>query len=377
MRKDTTIWVGLDVHKDTISSCSLVCEGLEETSCTFANNEKEIRRYFRKLATQGTVRACYEAGPCGYHVRRQLEAMGIECVVIAPSLIPTKAGDRVKTDRRDARKLARYFRAGELTPIRVPSEKEEAVRDLVRARDQLRRDAARQRHRLSKFLLRHGLVWRETRNWSKAHWAWMRQLKFGEPAAQKTLDEYIAVVDFSLDRLKALDRDLEELADQEPWKPYVERLRCLRGVDTLTALSVLVEIQDFRRFTSPRDLMSFVGLTPSQHSSAGKSKPGAITKAGNGRVRRLLIEAAWHCARKPQMAGTLRARSLGQSEQTRAIAMKAQARLYKRFHWLTSHGKTANVAVTAVARELLGFMWAIVVEPGNAGSQSGTSPAGG
>lgn len=377
MKKDTTIWVGLDVHKDTISSCSLVDNGQEETASTFVNDEKEIRRHIKKLAARGTVRVCYEAGPCGYHVRRQLEAMGVECVVIAPSLIPTKAGDRVKTDRRDARKLVRYFRAGELTPIRVPSETEEAVRDLVRARDQLRRDAARQRHRLAKFLLRHGLVWRETRNWTKAHWDWMRQLKLDQPAAQKTLDEYLIIVDFSLDRLGSLDGDLERIAQQEPWKTHVDRLRCLRGVDTLTALSVLVEIQDFRRFTSPRELMSFVGLTPSQHSSAGKGKPGSITKTGNGRVRRLVVEAAWHCARKPQMAKALRARSRGQPEQVRAVAMKAQLRLYKRFHWLTSHGKTANVAVTAVARELLGFMWAIVVDPDQASTPGGAPLPGG
>ncbi|HYC56200.1 MAG TPA: IS110 family transposase [Candidatus Binatia bacterium] len=362
MKDCTTIWVGLDVHKDTISSCSLVGDGTEETACTFANTERELRRHVKKLASKGTLRVCYEAGPCGYHVRRQLEAMGVDCVVIAPSLIPTKAGDRVKTDRRDARKLVRYFRAGELTPIRVPTEAEEAVRDLVRARDQLRKDAARQRHRLAKFLLRHGLVWRETRNWTKAHWAWMRKLKLEQPAAQKTLEEYLTIVDFALDRLKALDVDLAEVAEQQPWKSQVDRLRCLRGIDTLSALSIVVEIQDFRRFTKPGELMSFVGMTPSQHSSGGKTRTGAITKAGNGRVRRLLVEAAWTYARKPQVAAAFRARSQSQPPHIRAIALKAQYRLHKRFHWLTSHGKPSTVAVTAVARELLGFMWAISVD---------------
>ena len=361
MPENTIVWVGLDVHKDTISACSAIGNSKEEDACAFANDEKQLRRYVRKLSAKGEVRVCYEAGPCGYHVRRQLTGMGVHCEVIAPSLIPTKAGDKVKTDKRDARKLLRYFRAGELTPIRVPTEAEEAVRDLVRARDQLRQDSARQRHRLSKFLLRHGFVWRETRNWTKAHWAWMRQLKLEQPAAQKTLDEYLVTVDFTLDRLKSLDGELDRIADQEPWKQHVARLRCLRGIDTLSALSILVEIQDFRRFKAPNDLMSFVGVTPSQHSSAGKGRPGAITKTGNGRVRRLLVEAAWHYARKPQMAGAVRTRSLGQPEHVRAIAMKAQLRLYKRYHWLTSRGKTPNAAVVAVARELVGFMWAIIV----------------
>ena len=259
-KRTTTITVGLDVHKDTIAVCWLRGDSREEDTCQIPNEPRAIRRLFRRLGAEGALQVCDEAGPCGFPVRRQLQAMGIACAVIAPSLIPRRPGERVKTDRRDARKLARFYRAGELTPIHIPTETEEAVRDLLRCREDLGEDVTRQRHRLGKFLLRHGRIWREGRPWTLRHWTWLRAERFDDPTAQRTCDEYLAHHDFGIDRLRALDRELEALAEQPPWQPLVARLRCLRGIDTLSALTLLAEIQDFHRFRSPRELMSFVGL---------------------------------------------------------------------------------------------------------------------
>lgn len=363
MKKNSTItWVGLDVHKDTIAVCWLRGDSQVEETREIANEERAIRTLFKRLAGEGEVRACYEAGPCGYPVRRQLEQMGIACDVIAPAMIPRRPGDRIKTDSRDARKLARLYRAGELTPIRVPTEGEEAVRDLVRCREDLGEDVTRMRHRLSKFLLRHGRIWRVTRNWTERHWAWLRTQRFDDPAAQRTLDEYLAQLDFGVDRLRALDREIAAVAEKEPWKPMVGRLRCLRGIDTLSALTLLAEVQDFRRFRSPRELMNFVGLVPSIRASGSSEHRGPITKNGNAHVRRVLVEAAWHYRHRPMMAGRLRERSEGQSEAVRTEAMKAQHRLHHRYRRLVGRGKRPQVAVVAVARELAAFVWALLVK---------------
>jgi transposase len=363
MKKNTRItWVGLDVHKDTIAVCWLRADSQAEETREIPNEERAIRTLFKRLAADGELRTCYEAGPCGYPVRRQLEQMGIACDVIAPAMIPRRPGDRIKTDSRDARKLARLYRAGELTPIRVPTEAEEAVRDLVRCREDLCQDVTRMRHRLLKFLLRHGRIWRDTRNWTDRHWAWLRAQRFPLPAAQRTLDEYLAQLDFGIDRLRTLDAEIATVADKEPWKPLVGRLRCLRGIDTLSALTLLVEIQDFRRFRSPRELMNFVGLVPSIHSSGASVHRGSITKSGNAHVRRVLVEAAWHYRHRPMMAGRLRERAAGQPEPIRTEAMKAQHRLHMRYRHLVGHGKRPPVAVVAVARELCGFIWALLVK---------------
>ena len=363
MKKSTRItWVGLDVHKDTIAVCWLHADSRAEETREIPNEERAIRTLFKRLAGEGELRTCYEAGPCGYPVRRQLEQMGIACDVIAPAMIPRRPGDRIKTDSRDARKLARLYRAGELTPIRVPTEAEEAVRDLVRCREDLGQDVTRMRHRLLKFLLRHGRIWRDTRNWTDRHWAWLRTQRFELPAGQRTFDEYLAQLDFGIDRLHALDAEIAAVADQEPWKQPVGRLRCLRGIDTLSALTLLVEIQDFRRFRSPRELMNFVGLVPSIHASGGSEHRGSITKSGNAHVRRVLVEAAWHYRHRPMMAGHLRRRAEGQAEAIRTEAMKAQHRLHKRYRHLVGHGKPRPVAVVAVARELCGFIWALLVK---------------
>ena len=362
MESVSTIWIGLDVHKDTIAVCRLGGDEQREEACQIPNDLRAIRKLFGRLAKQGELRVCYEAGPCGYELRRELERMSIACEVIAPSLIPRRPGERIKTDRRDARKLARLYRAGELTTIHVPTAAEEAVRDLVRCRDDLRQDLMRMRHRLLKFVLRHGRIWRESRNWTQGHLVWLRSQRFDDLAAQRTFEEYFAQLDFTLDRVRVLDAELARVAEQNPWKPLVERLVCLRGISTLSALTLLAEIQDFHRFRSPRDLMSFVGLVPSLYASGGTERRGSITKSGNSHVRRILVEAAWQYRHRPQWVGRLRQRSQGQPEAVRAEAMKAQHRLHLRYRRLLGRGKPSQVVCTAIARELCGFVWALLVK---------------
>lgn len=355
----TTLFVGLDVHKESISVC--VLEGTQKEArpvVTIPNEPGQIRRVFAKLKREGTVRACYEAGACGYEVYRQLAAMTIECDVIAPSMIPIRAGDRIKTDRRDAEKLARLFRAGELVSVRVPSEAEEALRDLVRCREALREDILRERHRLLKFLLRHGRI-HQGQHWTQDHWTWVRKQRFENPAANVTFVEYLSRLEGTISRQRAIDEEIAAAAEREPYKQKVAHLRCLRGIDTLSAVALVAEICDFRRFDHPRELMAFVGLVPSEQSSGGKQRRGSITKTGNAHARRILVEAAWNYRHRPGQSKTIRARWKDQPPQIVAHAWKAQERLHRRFYRLTSRGKAKNVATVAVARELCGFVWAI------------------
>lgn len=358
--KNRTLYVGMDVHKESISVS--VLEGQEREgrpTVKLPNDPKQLRRLFGRLKKEGPVRACYEAGSCGYEVHRLLASMGIECDVVAPTLIPVRVGDRVKTDRRDAEKLARLYRAGELTSIRVPTEAEEALRDLVRCREDVREDVLRERHRLLKFLLRHGRVFQEGKHWSQAHWAWLRRQRFDEPSAQTVFVEYLNRLETTLDRLKALDRELAQAAEREPYKAVVGRLRCLRGIDTLSAIALIAEICDFKRFEHPRELMSFLGLVPSERSSGGKQRRGSITKTGNGHARRVLVEASWHYRHPPRRSATIKARWKDQPQTIIDHAWKAQERLHRRHVRLTSRGKPSQVATVAVARELCGFLWAI------------------
>lgn len=362
------IWVGMDVHKDTIAVHWLRGLGDQEgDECTIPNDSKAIRKLMKRLSKEGEVRVCYEAGPCGYSVRRQLMALGIHCDVIAPAKIPRMPGDRVKTDRRDARKLARYYRAGDLTVIQVPTGEQEALRALLRCREDLLEDLHGQRQRLLKFLDLQGRAWREGDNWTEKHWAWLRAQRFEFEASQRAYDEYLQVVALMRDRLASLDKEAELLADKEPMKGLVARLCCLRGIRTLTALTLIAEIIDFRRFKSPRELMSFLGVTPSLYSSANTRRSGSITKAGNAHARRVLVEAAWHYRHRPQLAGSLRKRCEGQPDWVRSKAFIAQQRLNYKYRKLTAKGKKKTVAVVAVARELAGFVWALMV--GGPGSE--------
>ena len=358
--KPTTIWVGLDVHKESISVAVLEGDRAQARPIvTIPNEPMQIRKLFSRLRKEGDVRACYEAGSCGYEVYRQLATMGIGCDVVAPGLIPVRVGDRVKTDRRDASKLARLFRAGELTSIRVPSEVEEALRDLIRCREDAREDVTRQRHHVLKFLLRHGRVFHDTNHWTLAHWTWLRAQRFDEPLAQLVFTEYLTTLEKTLARVAVLDQEIAQQADKQPYKALVGRLRCLRGIDTLSAMALIAEICDFARFEHPRELMAYLGLVPSEHSSGGKQRRGSITKTGNAHARRIFVEAAWHYRHVPARSATMKMRWKDQPQAVVDHAFKAQERLHRRYFRLTSRGKSAQVAVVAVARELCGFVWAV------------------
>jgi transposase len=372
MRKEPVVskgitWVGLDAHKSSINVAMRLPGQRNFVEWKVANEPRALKRLAKKLVRQapGEVRCCYEAGPCGYGLKRELEAAASLVVeVVAPALIPRKPGERVKTDRRDARKLCELLEAGLLTEVRAPSTDEEAVRDLYRCRDDARADLLRHRHRASKFLLRRAIRYTAgKKHWTRMHHQWLRGLQFDQQAAQAVFDSYLLAIEQTEERLKSLDEQLEQAAQQEPYQEPVGWLRCFRGIDTLTAMGVQAELFDFRRFASPRQLSSFVGITPSEHSSGGKSNRGGITKAGNSQVRRLLIEAAQHYRHRPTTSATLRMRREGQPAQVIAIADKAQQRLHRRYHRLVSRGVAANKALVAVARELAGFLWAAMNQP--------------
>lgn len=354
-----TTFVGLDVSKASISVALLRPDGsLDEDR--IANTPEAVRALVGRWADRSAVRLCYEAGPTGYALYRQLTDLGVACTVIAPSLTPRRPSERIKTDRRDARKLAGLFRAGELTAVRVPTPVEEAARDLLRARADLREDILRARHRLSKFLLRHGHVYRAGAQWTARHRSWLLRQSFEEPAAQRTLEHYLASLDVRLSELALLDAQLLELAQTEPFRAGVARLAALRGIGSLSALTLLAEVGDFRRFARASDFMAFVGLVPSEHSSGERRSQGAITKAGNAHVRRVLVEAAWHARRRPNLGTALAARLAGQPTPVLAVAARAQERLHARYWRLVNRGKRPTVAATAVARELAGFCWSLM-----------------
>lgn len=344
-------YVGLDVHKDTIAVAVLRPrrEGADEQ--TVPNRPEAVRKLVASWKRPETFRVCYEAGPVGYGLERQLRDLGVSCEVVAPALVPRRPGVRIKTDRRDARNLAGLYRAGELTAIRVPSPEEEAVRDLVRLREDLKQDILRARHRLSKFLLRHGRVY-EGLNWSGAHCAWLAQQDFTHPAERSTFSHYRTALDLRLAQLAGLERELEAYESSPPFGEMISRLVCLRGISSLSALTIACEVVDFARFSSPAEFAAFVGLVPSEYSSGKSERRGSITKTGNAHVRRVLVEAAWHYRHHPGVGANLRRRSQGQPPEVLAAAWQVQVRLCGRFCRLTARGKRSSVAVVAVAREL-------------------------
>lgn len=350
--------VGMDVHLRSIAVAMRSPEGAV-TERTIPNEPKALARWIRRVQREapGRVRIAYEAGPCGYALQRQLAAAGLECVVVAPSLIPRKPGERIKTDRRDARKLAELLEGGLLTAVRVPTPSAEAVRDLCRAREDAKEDQTRARHRLSKFLLRHGLHWGR-KNWTLAHEQWLRGLQLEHPAEQATLDAYCLALDHATARLRAVETDLETWASREPYASPVAWLRCFHGIDTTTAMTLVTELHDFRRFRRPRELMAYLGLVPSEHSSGDRTLRGGITKAGNAHARRVLVEAAWHYRHPPRGGVGLRKRREGQPARVVAIAERAHVRLSRRYRAMTTRGKPHNKVVVAIARELVGFLWA-------------------
>jgi transposase len=352
-------WVALDVHKLSIVAATLPPAGGEPELHESATTERAIRRLVERLGGPDGLAACYEAGPCGYDLYRLLTRMGVACEVIAPSLTPVRPGDRVKTDRRDARKLVRLFRAGELSRCTPPSPEQEGLRDLMRCRDDLRRARLSARHRVAKQLLRHGHVYREAaKSWTVGHRAWVARQSLADPLAQRALEHMRAHLEGLDAQIAALDHEIEQLAQAEPWAEQVAALCCFRGIATRTALGLLAEIGDFRRFGQARELMSFLGLTPSEYSSGPERHRGHITKTGNQHARRLMVEAAWHYRHRPARGARILAAERLAGPECAARAYAAQVRLHHRHRRLGEHGKRPTVANVAVARELVGFIWA-------------------
>lgn len=364
---ENIIWVGIDAHKKTLQVA--VFNGREFVGeWEIANEIKAIQRLARKLqklAGGGELRCCYEAGPCGYVLKRQLEAAAstLICEVVAPSLIPVKAGDRVKTDRRDARKLAQYLASGLLTEVHPPSEQDEAVRDLTRCRLAMKGDLMRARHRLSKLLLRRGIQYSAGKKaWTDAYHKWLGTVRFDNPIDQMVFDQYRLVVEQSMERVAHITTELERVSQSEPYAGPVGWLRCFRGIDTVSAITLIAEVHDFRRFESPLQLMAYFGLTPSEHSSGDSQKRGPITKTGNSHARRILVEASWHYRHRASVGKRLAERRQGQPVWAIAVADKSQVRLCRRYQRLTASGKAPQKAAVAVARELVGFIWAAMRE---------------
>jgi len=365
MRKPTR-YLGIDVHADSLAVAVAEAGRRAEVRSLgmVPNTSAAVRRFVGKLGGPKGLRACYEAGPCGYALYWELTRLGVVCEVVAPTLIPVKAGDRVKTDRRDAEKLARCYRSGDLTPVWVPDEEHEALRDLVRAREAAKKDQLRARHRLSKLLLRHGQRPPEkTTAWGSKYMAWVRQLRFEQRPLELTVVDYLAEVDHAAARIERLEKAIAEAVEAAPpaFREVVAALQTLRGVALLTATTATVEVGAFARFESPRQLMAYAGIVPSEHSTGGpgRARRGGITKTGNAHLRRVLVEAAWTYRHRPVLGPRVRRRQEGQPASVLEIARKAQHRLHSRYVRLAARGKPGQVAVTAVARELLGFMWAI------------------
>jgi transposase len=360
MTKSTTI-VAFDQHAATTVAAVLLPGHRMPALHPMTSDATGLGRFVERLRRQGPVQCCYEAGPCGFELQRYLQARQVPCDVIAPALIPRRPGDRIKTDRRDAGQLAVLYRAGALTTIHIPTEQEEAARDLLRCREDIRADLLRARHRLSKFLLRHGRRFTATRAWSKRHDAWLRTQAWPLPALEQTHRAYLRTVDEAVARMRAVEADIRALLDLEPLRSRAHHLRCFRGVDDLTALTIAAELGDPARFPTAPSLMAFVGLVPSEHSSGTKHARGAITKTGNAHLRRVLVEAAWHYRHYPFVGQALERRQRGAPADVIAHAWAAQQRLHRRYGRLAARGKPKQHVVTAIARELTGFLWAALI----------------
>ena len=358
-----TLYVGLDVHKDSIV-VAVAEEGREPARVvgTVPYDMKALRKVLDKLGPRSAVRCCYEAGPTGYGLARHLKFEAWTCEVIAPSLVPKKSGERIKTDRRDAAKLAHNYRSGDLVPVFIPDPECEAIRDLVRARDDAKKAERVARHQLSKFLLRNDRRFPGKTNWTPAHLAWIAKQTFSQPAQQQVLADGLAAVEAATLRERQLTQRLREVTAAWRLAPLMKALQALRGVEFVTAVTVAAEVGDFRRFAEATDFMGYVGLIPSEQTTGETRRRGPITKTGNAHLRHVLVEAAWHYRRQPRMSKALRERSVGVAPGVCAIAWKAQKRLHQRLVRFIGRGKNPCEAATAVARELAGFIWAIARE---------------
>jgi transposase len=362
--KEHSKYVGLDVHKETIAisvAVDMDHGGEVRYVGDILNTPEAVAKQVRQLRKEGAkLRFCYEAGPCGYELHRQLQDMGEVCEVVAPSLIPRKPGDRVKTDRRDSLTLARLYRAGELTAVTVPGEVQEALRDLTRAREDMKYCQRKVKQQLAAFLLRHRKTYPgKERAWTQAYFRWLETVKFNQPVQQIVFQEYIDLINSLIKRVDALDEQIETAVAVPAFATTVEGLMALRGVNRLTAATIVAELGDLRRFTGAPELMAYLGLVPSEHSSGGTRSRGSITKTGNGHVRRVLVEAAWTYRFQARKTRTLQKRAEKTSEAVQDIAWAAQKRLCGRYRLLQDRGKEKNKVCTAIARELTGFVWAI------------------
>ena len=363
--KEFSKYVGLDTHKDTIAvAVADAMGGQARYFGEIANTPEAIRKMVQKLCPDGEmISFCYEAGPCGYDVYRQISRLGHHCDVVAPSLIPTKSGDRVKNDRRDSEKLSRLSRAGELTSVWVPDQEQEAMRDLTRAREDMKGLERTTKQRLNAFLLRYGRKYESDKSrWTQAHFRWLEKLKFDTPVQQIVFQEYVDAVKQGEARVAGLVKEMENALKSWVLAPVVEALMALRGIKLISAMTLMAELGDITRFDSPRQLMSFLGLVPSEYSSGQSRRQGGITKTGNGHARRVLVEAGW-CYRFPaRKTAYLQRHAEKCSDEVQAIAWKAQKRLCGRYAHLLGRGKLKVQVCTAVARELVGFIWAIACE---------------